>query len=404
MKNILKLSIVCLVMLAVNVSCSKPEPDSEMIKMQVPVLQDDGEYKLTVVEVPRPKSMETLESDFVNFKYYVSSNDIKYSAYDGKFLIDGESPNFEFVKKGDVYIPAGQIESLEAATMYYLMYTLKEKMDDLNWTFENYWPRRIVLHSVPSKNNAFYSSAGDFFGMVVYEDQYIPATMNADVWYHEAFHSIYYHAYANKLFKEKNGYNPLTKMFFSEGNKAMARMGAVRTYNEGFSDLFAFLMTGSSEIMNHFARGHSSYRNFSEKPKSYAPFSDTNYVKDDHFYVMGSYFAKSFLAIQMEKLGLEYSEHGRLSKEVRDSILQEALRFITNEVFTDIYMADNSTVEASISVLNKYRMKVLGKETEEVYFYSVDPEAMKNAKPDEILEEFTDPKKPSEDLGVKNEE
>ena len=222
-------------MLAVNVSCSKPEPDSAMIKMQVPVLHEDGEYKLTVVEVPRPKSMETLESDFVNFKYYVGSDDIKYNRRDGKFRIDGESPNFEFVKKGDVYIPAGQIESLEAATMYYLMYSLKQKMSALNWNFDNYWPRRIVLHSVPSKNNAFYSAGGDYFGMVVYEEKYIPATINADVWYHEAFHSIYYHAYANQLNQNSNTYNPLTKMLFANDGLAIAKMDSVKTYNEGFS-------------------------------------------------------------------------------------------------------------------------------------------------------------------------
>lgn len=390
-------------MLAVNVSCSKPEPDSAKIKMQVPVLHEDGEYKLTVVEVPRPKSMETLESDFVNFKYYVGSGDIKYNRRDGKFRIDGESPNFEFVKKGDVYIPAGQIESLEAATMYYLMYSLKQKMSALNWNFDNYWPRRIVLHSVPSKNNAFYSAGGDYFGMVVYEEKYIPATINADVWYHEAFHSIYYHAYANQLNQNSNTYNPLTKMLFANDGLAIAKMDSVKTYNEGFSDLFAFLMTGSTEIMNHFARGHSSYRNFSEKPKSYAPFSDTNYVSEDHFYIMGSYFAKSFLAIQMEKYGLEFSEVSQLSEDIRNEILKEALRFLTEDVFTDIYLENDGSVEASIKVLNKYRNEVLGKESTELYFYSSDPEAMKNAKPQSILEEFTSVSEDGSFLEVKNE-
>lgn len=388
MKNILKLSIVCLAILASGVSCTKPEPDSEMIKMQVPVLHEDGEYRFTVVEVPRPESMETLESDFVTFKYYVGRDDIKYSYNKGVPYIDGESPNFEFVKKGDVYIPAGQIESLEAATMYYLMYSLKQKMEELEWNFEDYWPRRIVLHSVPSKNNAFYSAYGDYFGMVVYEENYIPATINADVWYHEAFHSIFYHAYAKKVASTSDDYTPLTNFLVKNSNSYLKKMDSVKTYNEGMSDLFAFMLTGSSEIMNHFARGHSSYRNFSEKPKNFSPFSDENYEESEHFYIMGSYFAKSFLSIQMEKRGLDYSEVARLPEETRNDILKELMDFLTKDVFEDVYLKNDGSVKASIGLLNKYRNRLLEKESEEVQFYSVDPEALKNAKPDEVVDEF----------------
>lgn len=299
MKLLLSLSKLLLASVLLS-SCSGSEPSGKTIKFNIPVLQDAGFYALQTVEVPTPKSMASLESDFVNF-----SMGIPRARYNGEGGIDvTKKPlSFKFIKKGDVYYPTGDMYSLEAATSYYLMYKAKQRLDKLDYDFSSFWPQTVALNDPGADGANYFFPTKSLNVTRVNTGGKIAGAMNANVFYHELFHGMFYQILFDQFRKE----NPDKQSMydFLEDYEISNSLKKTWSIGEGLADVFAITMSKNPSIFAHFSYGGDKipYRNYDKSEITNLPFSKIykKYGTTSKYHRNGEYFAIQFLRMALDQ-------------------------------------------------------------------------------------------------------
>lgn len=343
-------------------ACQSPQtPNNANIKMEIPLPDGQGNYVMQVVEVPRPTDMETLSSEFVDFA--VKVNDVFQFHLDasGGIVRDGQKPSFRFVKRGDIYVPTGGMLALEAATAYYHMSKMYQLTKELGLELAQFWPRRVVFSNQLGKNQAFYVDASDVIGFAEYNHTAIPAAANAEVFAHEFFHALSYHLWARLwtgvtdenavVAFHKNSYKFHARGEYDENRDPRL---AVRAFGEGLSDVFALLVTGQSSVLANFLPEAQVLRKLSGKVPNRLTFERKDYDPKRHNYLLGTFYAESFLAVELEARKLQIQQIPLLDRSQQLSLIQSLLDFTTGPVYEKVYVARDKSVEAGVAALLAY--------------------------------------------------
>ncbi|MCK6598109.1 MAG: hypothetical protein L6Q37_07065 [Bdellovibrionaceae bacterium] len=192
-----------------TLSCGKsfnPDSDSEKGKIRVRLLTVDPlipeKYKFEVIELLNIFDLTSLSGKFARFytKAYKENDELK-----------GIQPRAHFLKtKSGVFIPKDEL-STNLASIYYHTQNLALWDQKIGAEKINTLPRKIILNTqINGKgykdNNALYEGKTDAIIFLKYTDQDLPLALNAGVFAHEYFHSLFY-----KTIQLKINENPFFK-------------------------------------------------------------------------------------------------------------------------------------------------------------------------------------------------
>lgn len=315
-----------------------------MISLSIPMQNNQGEYSMEVVKVPAPYSMETMNSDFVQFFKTTPKLRNNYGQVDRRSSL----AKFKFIKKGDVYHATGSMQSLQAASLYYHMYQLKQKMDQLEVPLDNeFWPRSVVLTGGKT-NNASYHFVYDVYILGNYTLKDNPAAFNANVIMHEVFHSVFHNLYIQDKFRNRNdgvSNRDAEILELDDSSKVddlILSHKRISSFDEALSDVFSVLITGNSEVLLHFY-GYEEigdYRDYKVNQGDSLPHSkivrgkgDGNAMGIKENYENAAYFAVKFLKEAKKLVGLTSDLHVEdIPENKRDEMLKILIDFVRSEV------------------------------------------------------------------------
>lgn len=336
--------------------------------MEIPLPDPDGKYRMQVVEVPAPKDWETLSSDFVEFSFAIdASTEVPVEA-NGNFKTVGRKPKFRFAKRGDVYIPTGDLSTVEAATAYYHLSKMYKLVQSLNLEIAQFWPRRVYFAREIGSDNAFFAFYGDAIVSLAYSHEGVTPFANAEVFSHEFFHALSNHLWAQQWTQNRDSNAIVTmmkkirslRMNSSDPESLVLPITAVSAFGEGMADVFSFLVTGQSSVVANFINYRAEDRKLRGIIPYFLNFDPEDYDPDEHQYKLGTYYANGFLAIELKARNLEMTDIPNLSEEDRLSLIKTLIEFIEGPVFREVFEKRDMSVATGIAILNKHAEARLG--------------------------------------------
>ena len=276
-----------------TLSCGKsftPDSDSEKGKVRVRLLTVDSlipeKYKFEVIELLNIFDLTSLSGKFARF--YTK-------AYKENGTLKGIQPRAHFLKTKDgVFVPRDEL-SMNLASIYFHTQNLALWDQKIGAEKINTLPRKIILNTQINgqgykDNNALYEGKTDAIIFLQYTDQELPLALNAGVFAHEYFHSLFYktiqlkineHPFFKKM-EEKNlvlaknskegaldnAKNPLLTSadFFNKGQALLAKTNLsqlsedsvydyfrvlLKGYNEGIADFWGWSYTNDNNFIKH---------------------------------------------------------------------------------------------------------------------------------------------------------
>jgi hypothetical protein len=148
--------------------------------------KEDGQYKLSVVELLGIQDLSRMVGQFA--KFFLSPRILN-----GR--LDGPSPKARFILNSNgVNVPSDD-STMQMATIYAHLQRLAALDKELGADGVNKWPRDVGLAVRVSgglRNNAFYEGKTDSMLVVPYTKNNIPISVNGGILAHEHFHSLFY--------------------------------------------------------------------------------------------------------------------------------------------------------------------------------------------------------------------
>lgn len=360
-------------------SCSESNLNSDMIKLSVPSLDKNGEYSFSVVEVPRPQSMKSMKSDFVQF----SAGPPQLFANLNTNGIDVvlNQPEFSFIERNNVYYPSGDIYSLEAASLYYLTYKTKTHLEKIGFNLKDFWPRKIALNTFGKNNASYYTKSDTLYAIRTNTANKIAMAFNENVYLHEFFHAIFFNT-LYQSYKEK--FKTKTQLEFFE-SEYFSRYLRFTSLNEGLADLFSYSVSGLPSIFKHFNEGGEAYRNFHRKKFQKRP--RFFLVSRADKYRNGEFFSQRFLELSLNLKNYEIDVK-KINSSEREKVLKNLLKFTKTSVSERFLGLTRTLNEKELESLIESEFKITNSDKSELKKKNIDTE-----KPIKKAMDFTNSKK-----------
>jgi hypothetical protein len=248
----MKVVLFIFLALAFMASCSKSiESDKCPCKVKIPQLQEDGTYKLEVVDLPTLENPKNISGSRIR----VTGNPRFFS--DGS--IDEVRPVAHYIINNDGVIIPTTSDTSEMFSIYKIMEDLYLFDKSIGVDQILSYPRTVSLQARGGKNkksinDAFYVPYFDRTVVLKYTGAKVPLSINMGVLSHEHFHSIF-NKIVDPVRKTTNDmgasslHNQHTKILPDDSKIVVSKTAGynyliLKALDEGLADYWANLQTG----------------------------------------------------------------------------------------------------------------------------------------------------------------